>query len=151
MVKHTQTICRLLATNCLSVFDHFVGLALKGLQNFSPMFHFYIPWRRQTTKSFLTYSRGTEVEHWAKMGYFSSSIVFYCGQPNDFDLNCFKNCLLQIQSDLCNTMLLMINKKILKYLFVSLCDGNSLKWIKASRSWEVFVKANNDPGKNIFL
>ena len=28
MVKHTQTIRRL---NCLSVFDHFVGLALKGL------------------------------------------------------------------------------------------------------------------------
>ena len=32
MVKHTQTIRRLLPTNCLSVFDHFVGLALKGLK-----------------------------------------------------------------------------------------------------------------------
>ena len=32
MVKHTQTICRLLGTNCLSVFDHFVGLAFKGLR-----------------------------------------------------------------------------------------------------------------------
>ena len=31
MVKHTQTIRRLLPTNCLSVFDHCVGLALKGL------------------------------------------------------------------------------------------------------------------------
>ena len=31
MVKHAQTIRQLLATNCLSVFDHFVGLALKGL------------------------------------------------------------------------------------------------------------------------
>ena len=31
MVKHTQTIRRLLLTNCLSVFDHFVGLAHKGL------------------------------------------------------------------------------------------------------------------------
>ena len=31
MVKHTQTICWLLLTNCLSVFDDFVGLALKGL------------------------------------------------------------------------------------------------------------------------
>ena len=29
MVKHTQTIRR--QSNCLSVFDHFVGLALKGL------------------------------------------------------------------------------------------------------------------------
>ena len=32
MVKHTQTIRRLLPTNCLSVFDHFVGLVLKGLK-----------------------------------------------------------------------------------------------------------------------
>ena len=31
MVKHPQTIPRLLATDCLSAFDHFVGLALKGL------------------------------------------------------------------------------------------------------------------------
>ena len=31
LFKHTQTICRLLSTNCLSVIDHFVGLALKGL------------------------------------------------------------------------------------------------------------------------
>ena len=29
MVKHTQTIRRLLAANCLSVFDHFVGKVLK--------------------------------------------------------------------------------------------------------------------------
>ena len=33
MVKHTQTIRRLLPTNCLSVFDHFVGLALKVLDD----------------------------------------------------------------------------------------------------------------------
>ena len=32
MVKHTQTIRRLLPMNYLSVFDHFVGLALKGLR-----------------------------------------------------------------------------------------------------------------------
>ena len=31
MVKHTQTIRRLLPSNCLSVFDYFLGLALKGL------------------------------------------------------------------------------------------------------------------------
>ena len=30
MVKHIQTICRLLSTNCLSMFDHFVGLVLEG-------------------------------------------------------------------------------------------------------------------------
>ena len=32
MGKHTQAICRFLLTNCLSVFDHFVGLSLKGLR-----------------------------------------------------------------------------------------------------------------------
>ena len=31
MVKHTQTICPQQPKNCLSVFDHFVGLALKAL------------------------------------------------------------------------------------------------------------------------
>ena len=31
MVKHTEIISRLLPTNYLSVFDHFVELALKGL------------------------------------------------------------------------------------------------------------------------
>ena len=34
IVKQTQPIRRLLPTNCLSVFDHFVGLALKGLKDF---------------------------------------------------------------------------------------------------------------------
>ena len=31
MVKHTQTVRWEQQTNCLSVFEHFVGLALKGL------------------------------------------------------------------------------------------------------------------------
>ena len=31
MVKRTQLICRFLQTNCLNVFDYFVGLAFKGL------------------------------------------------------------------------------------------------------------------------
>ena len=31
MIKHTQAIRRQQPTNCLKVFDHFVGLALKGL------------------------------------------------------------------------------------------------------------------------
>ena len=33
MVKHTQTISWQKPTNCLSVFDHFVKMALKGLSN----------------------------------------------------------------------------------------------------------------------
>ena len=32
MVKHTQTIGRLVPKNCLGVFDHFVGLALKAFR-----------------------------------------------------------------------------------------------------------------------
>ena len=32
MVKHTQSIRRQQPTNCLSVFSHFKGLALKGLK-----------------------------------------------------------------------------------------------------------------------
>ena len=33
IVKHTQTIRWLLPTNCLSVFEHFVGLGLKRSNN----------------------------------------------------------------------------------------------------------------------
>ena len=32
MAKHTQTIRRLLPTNCLSAFQHLVELLLKGLE-----------------------------------------------------------------------------------------------------------------------
>ena len=32
MVRHTQTICQVLPTNCLILPDHFVGLALKRLK-----------------------------------------------------------------------------------------------------------------------
>ena len=35
MVKHTQTIRRQQPTNYLSVFDHFVGLALEGLIHYT--------------------------------------------------------------------------------------------------------------------
>ena len=35
MVKHTQSILRQIADELLSVFDHFVGLVLKGLNVFA--------------------------------------------------------------------------------------------------------------------
>ena len=42
MAKHTQTICRQQPTNCLTVFDHFVGLAFKGLKlSISVPFYFH--------------------------------------------------------------------------------------------------------------
>ena len=52
MVKHTQTktIRWLLPTNCLSVFDHFLGLAFKGLKISFLMKH------RLPTYNFLTLS-----------------------------------------------------------------------------------------------
>ena len=37
------------------------------LTNFSPMFHFYSPWKRHKTFGFLTFSGGIEMEHWSKM------------------------------------------------------------------------------------
>ena len=39
MVKHTQTSCRQQPTNRLTVFDHFVELALEGLVDILPVFH----------------------------------------------------------------------------------------------------------------
>ena len=41
MVKHTQAIRRQQATDCLSVFDHFLELALKGLTHFTLLFSLY--------------------------------------------------------------------------------------------------------------
>ena len=50
MVKHNQTIRRLLPTNCLSVFDHFVGLALEGLRE---LLCFYLPKTSENLRFFL--------------------------------------------------------------------------------------------------
>ena len=38
------------------------------LTHFSPVLHFYTPWKRQKTKGFLTFSGGKEMWHWTKMG-----------------------------------------------------------------------------------
>ena len=38
------------------------------LTYFSPVSHFYNPWKRQKTFGFLTFSGGTEMWHWTKMG-----------------------------------------------------------------------------------
>ena len=41
MVKYSQTICPLLLLSCLSVFGHFLGLALNELKNLKDSFHIY--------------------------------------------------------------------------------------------------------------
>ena len=78
-----------LPTNWLSVFHHFVALALKRLNHFMPMFHlfqcfrlfrsicvthfiplvsFYTPWKHQKTRGFLMFSGGLERDQWHEMG-----------------------------------------------------------------------------------
>ena len=37
MVKQTQTIRQQIATNCLSVFDHFAGLAFKEIKTLTQL------------------------------------------------------------------------------------------------------------------
>ena len=41
MIKHPKKIIRQKPTNCLSVFDHFVGLALKGLISWNGKTEFF--------------------------------------------------------------------------------------------------------------
>ena len=53
-------------TGKISVYGHFSGSAL--LTHFSPVSHFYTPWKRQQNKGFLTFSGGMELWHWTKMG-----------------------------------------------------------------------------------
>ena len=59
-INHTKTIPRRLPTNCLSVFDHFVGLALKGLKFINwikPKLQMIRPWFFNYSKIPLTWSR----------------------------------------------------------------------------------------------
>ena len=44
MVKHTQTVRRLLPTNCLSVFNHCMRLALKGLRRRAWIYSYCSVW-----------------------------------------------------------------------------------------------------------
>ena len=46
-------------------------LFTSSLTHFSPMFHFYTPWKCKETKGFLAVSGGIEMEHQGKMGCFS--------------------------------------------------------------------------------
>ena len=39
-----------------------------ALTHFSPVSHFYTPWKRQKAKGFLAFSGGIEMWHWTKMG-----------------------------------------------------------------------------------
>ena len=40
----------------------------ESLTHFSPVLHFYTPWKHQKTKGFQMFSGGIEMWHWTKMG-----------------------------------------------------------------------------------
>ena len=67
MVNHTHTIHRLLPTNFLSEFDHFVGLALKGLNlRVMQLYLFQSDVSFQYSLKifgFMTFSGGIKMEH----------------------------------------------------------------------------------------
>ena len=56
MVKHIQTIRLLLLTNCLIAFPHFVGLALKGLNNENK---YLSSWNKQMRFMFVDHGMNT--------------------------------------------------------------------------------------------
>ena len=54
-----------------------------SLTHFSPMSHFYTPWKRQKTCGFLTFSGGIEMWHWTKIGLFITwNLLFARCTPN---------------------------------------------------------------------
>ena len=69
MVRHTQTMRRQQPTNCLSVFDHFVGLALKRLLCMILLF---------TCKCFIYDSHGKRTAQ--KMKFFIMDFFSKCEQ-----------------------------------------------------------------------
>ena len=52
------------------------------ISHFSPVSHFYTPWKRQKNKGFLTFSGGIEMRHWTKMGYKSRIYDFFLIRKN---------------------------------------------------------------------
>ena len=56
MGKHTQTIRRQQPTNCLSVFDHFVNLALKGLKTFNEIVLDFLPVESKTNILYVNFN-----------------------------------------------------------------------------------------------
>ena len=52
----------------MSSLDDFL-VVLQKLTRFSPMFCFYIPWKRQKTQDFLTFSGVIDTEQLGKTGY----------------------------------------------------------------------------------
>ena len=56
-------------------FSQFSSRNWNQLIPFKPLIHFYTPWKRRKTSAFLTFSGVIEIEHWLKMGSWSSNIL----------------------------------------------------------------------------
>ena len=52
----------------LTVTHDLLQIPENPLTHFSPVSHFYTPWKREKTKGFLTFSEGIEMWRWTKMG-----------------------------------------------------------------------------------
>ena len=46
------------------------------LTHFSPVWHFYTPWKRQKTKGFQTFLGGIEMSLWTNMGNHVNNVIF---------------------------------------------------------------------------
>ena len=97
MVKHTQTICRLLPTKCLSVFDHFVGLLLKGLKHvsISKIFKCSILYPLKTADTLFFIRTSTFVWGWLFFFLFcffifEAEMFLICSYFLDWTLQCHK-------------------------------------------------------------
>ena len=117
MVKHSQTIRRQKPTNCLSVFDHFVNLALKGLK-FSKFTFLWVNYQ-------INYKYTSEVTEIKKLSNSGKAycLEILCDQNRiPFYLYEFPNYIRRIEKD----EVVVFMKKKLKCLFFSstnTCDS----------------------------
>ena len=89
MVKHTQTIRRQQPTNCLSVFDHFVRLALKGLKAIvNPSFNIPLKKNISTFSEWIMCAsfRCSVLEIDPESIYYPCDLKYYTNQVPDFFL-----------------------------------------------------------------
>ena len=80
MVKHTKIIRRQQPTNCLSVFDHFVGFAFKGLRRIPVTFNNKRYHLETVTREFSAKNNHSEKIrkiHRIVRGFFLESIVLF--------------------------------------------------------------------------
>ena len=105
--------------------DHRNSLYLK-LTHFSPVSHFYTPWKRQKTKVFLKFSGGIEMWHWTKLGYdiilnriISAEYTFFSIVTHF--IIAYHTSLVKVHSNYCNNNILILDveqlNKIMKLYY----------------------------------